>query len=693
MSQSMQEILQSIEDTKRDETIGTGFSEETVSNLESQAPGISEDKKTVALEEVKDQKARALAQGLTFGFADELEGFIRSLGNQGVSYEQARDQVRKEVADYQAAKPGEALTYEIIGAVAPTVASLFAGPTGWANAMRTITQLGSKLQGRSSIAQVAHMSGKQTALYSVGKGEDGLIEDIANAPGSYVLGATIGGTVQGATQGLTEVMSRLASTEIGSKFKKPVRDALEKMIEKTGKTAQQIVDEVRNGKLLVENDTLRAAIKALTTKAGSANAIIRDTLKPRVSKTKTDLLDTMGESIGVDWKKNLRTLYDDNDKVLAKAESEAYGELFDTVNPKITEELKKVLLTELKATGSDASSIEKAISDLMRRKKLTPLLKAHKNGSFKFTRAPTLKDAEFIYRLIRDLGGKYKREGANDAAADFTQSANLIKKSITDQSTASDDAYALLTGVRETAKNRRIGIEAYEYGVKKATAPGTMSDDLQVMIDQYKNVPGAFEQLRLGVMRAIKHKKDTNQNKNIAMEDANLQKAISMIFPEESIDDIIAKADIATGAKETLQSINYGTTTSQEQQALDIFGKGLNSVRTGENQDMGLSLVRGAYNIITARNRELSTAEAEQLARLVVSEDADLVKRALVDEVELNKLASLIDSLIYGTGKTVASGTSKIGGSAIEEERGDLGLMDIATGYTSDIVGNLMQQN
>ena len=213
------------------------------------------------------------------------------------------------------------------------------------------------------------------------------------------------------------------------------------------------------------------------------------------------------------------------------------------------------------------------------------------------------------------------------------------------------------------------------------------------MVDKYKNTPGAFEQLRLGVMRAIKHKKDTALNKNIATEDANLQRVIALIFPEESVPEIVRKADIATGAKETLQSVNYGTTTSAEQEALKMFNTGLNSVKTGEGQDMGVSLVRAVVNIIRARNTDLSPKNAEQLARLVVSEDADLVKRALIDEVELNKLSSLIDSLIYGTGRTAAAGTSKIGGSALEEERGDLGIMDLATGYTSDIIGNLMQQN
>ena len=363
----------------------SGFSSENLEEIESQTVAdISQELKTQALIEVEDQKIRTLAQGLSFGFADEMEGFITSLLNKGVTYEQARDQVRKEVADYQAAKPGEALTFEIIGAVAPTVASLFAGPGGWANAMRTIATLGTKLQGRSSIGQVANMSGKQTALYSVGKGEDGLVEDLYNVPGAYVAGATIGGTIQGLGQGSSEIINRLMKTEIGKKFSKPVRDALEQMIAKTGQTAEQIVQGVKEGRLLVENDTLRAAIKAITSLDGNAAAKVKNTLAPRVTQTKENLLDTMGDAVNIDWRNNLSKLYRDQDAILAKAENEAYDELFNALNPKVTAMLKDGLLKNLKKLGSDGKQIESAIADLMTRKDLPKLLSINKNGSFKF---------------------------------------------------------------------------------------------------------------------------------------------------------------------------------------------------------------------------------------------------------------------------------------------------------------------
>ena len=48
--------------------------------------------------------ARSIGQGITFGTADEAEGFVRSiLGDQ--TYKQARDQVRKELEQFRSDYP------------------------------------------------------------------------------------------------------------------------------------------------------------------------------------------------------------------------------------------------------------------------------------------------------------------------------------------------------------------------------------------------------------------------------------------------------------------------------------------------------------------------------------------------------------------------------------------------------------
>jgi len=138
---------------KAENSDGVGFSEEAIEEITALSPKIDQVTLNEVQAEVEDQKMRALAQGLTFGFADELEAFGKALLNKDVTYEQARDEIRTKVSQYQEAKPGESLAIEIAGAVVPTVASLFGGPAGWAKAMQTITQLGTKLAGRKSIAR------------------------------------------------------------------------------------------------------------------------------------------------------------------------------------------------------------------------------------------------------------------------------------------------------------------------------------------------------------------------------------------------------------------------------------------------------------------------------------------------------------------------------------------------------------
>ncbi|NBS71400.1 hypothetical protein EBT31_21185, partial [bacterium] len=64
--------------------------------------------------EAPTQRLRSLAQGATFGFADELEAAARSI-LPGETYEQAIQDVRGKMAAYQQERPMEALAYEVGG--------------------------------------------------------------------------------------------------------------------------------------------------------------------------------------------------------------------------------------------------------------------------------------------------------------------------------------------------------------------------------------------------------------------------------------------------------------------------------------------------------------------------------------------------------------------------------------------------
>ena len=694
------ERLEEVEINKQNPDEGEGFSEESIQSLEDLAPKVNVEVMQEVQSEVEDQKARAFAQGLTWGFADELEAFAVALTNKNVSYEQARDEIRTKVADYQQANKGESLALEIAGAVVPTVLSLFGGPGGWASALRTITTLGSKLSGRSSISQVAHMSGKQGALYSVGKGEEGLYEDIKNAPGGYIAGATIGTVVQGGGQLATEGMARLLSTEIGKKFSAPVRAAMEKMMQKTGLTADEVILGVQRGELIVENESLRASIKALTATESGASNIITKNLPIRVQETKKALLDKMSQATKIDWNQNLKKLYIDADKRLADVESEAYTELFKEINPVVNAKIKNLLMKQVKKLDLNPQAIHDALNQLMNRKDLAKLFKIQKRGNLppllQWARKPTLQDAEYIYRMIRDMGGKAKQTSDRDLGMDFTKMSNEIKDALTASSKKEGDAYFKLTNVRKDAWDRRIGQDAFEYGSRKILAPGQTVDDIEIALMQFRETPGAMEQLQLGIMGAIKHKKDTGLFKSVAHEGTNLQQVISMVFPKHSVDDIIRLSRNATNAKEAMNSIKYNTTTAREQEATkQLFQNTMNASQLkGEGGISKVGVLNMIKNFVQARDRSMSAKDAEQLARLVIEKDYKVVQQALIDESKIPNVVALIDSLIYGGSRITASGSAKLGGEEIEREKlSSSGLMDYVEGAVSNTIGNLMQNN
>ena len=689
------EQLKEQENLKANPAKEEGFSEEGIETLQDLAPKVPLEIMQEVVAEVEDQKLRTLAQGLSFGFGDELEAFVTALLYKNVTYEQARDEVRTKIADYQQANKGTALALEVAGAVIPTVVSLFGGPPGWASALRTITMLGSKLSGRSSISQVAHMSGKGGALYSVGKGEEGLVEDLKNAPGGYIAGATIGSVIQGGGQLATEGISRLLNTtfanEMGKKFKAPVRAAMEKMMQKTGLTADEVIAGVQRGELIVENESLRASIKALTATESGASSIISKNLPKRVLETKRNLLDRMGKATGIDWNQNLKKLYIDADKRLATAESDAYTELFKEINPLVTTNIKNLLMQNVKKLELKPEAVHDALNQLMNRKDLAKLFKINKTGKLKgklqWARKPTLQDAEYIYRMIRDLGGKAKQTSDRDLGMDMTKLSNEIKDALSDASKKEGDAYSKLTQVRLDAWHRRIGQDAFEYGSRKILAPGQTVDDIQIELMKYKKTPGAMEKLQLGIMGAIKHRKDTGLFKNVATEEANLQQVVSMVFPKHSVDDIIRLSRNATNAKEAMNSIKYNTTTAREQEATkQLFQNTMSAAQLkGEGGISKIGVLNMVKNFVMARDRSMSAKDAEQLANLVIEKDYKVVTQALIDESKIPNFVAMIDSLIYGTARTTAAGTSKLGGEEIERERlSSSGLMD----YVGDAVSS-----
>jgi len=149
-------------------------------------------------------QVRAAFQGLTLGFADELEAAIlnpvsalgAALGFEGKNYNERLQFVRDKLASYRSENPLEAMAFEMGGAVLPTLAAgaLTAGTGGAAVGASTAARLA------PTALRAAKIGAAEGAVAGFGAGEGGLGERAKSAATGAALGGTIGAAAPVATQ-------------------------------------------------------------------------------------------------------------------------------------------------------------------------------------------------------------------------------------------------------------------------------------------------------------------------------------------------------------------------------------------------------------------------------------------------------------------------------------------------------------
>tara|TARA_R110000765_G_scaffold91020_1_gene172809 strand:+ start:1420 stop:3123 length:1704 start_codon:yes stop_codon:yes gene_type:complete len=167
--------------------------------------------------------ARAGAQGLTFGFADEIEATVRAALDADADYADVVAEVRKAIDGYREREPAAALGAEIAGSVIPMIAAQFIPGAGQAATAGRIGQLVSKVKAgvsgmkspvakavlKSPVAKAALTSGAQGAVYGAGVGEGGLQNRLESAAQTAAISAVGGGAISKFVPRVTEVAKGL----------------------------------------------------------------------------------------------------------------------------------------------------------------------------------------------------------------------------------------------------------------------------------------------------------------------------------------------------------------------------------------------------------------------------------------------------------------------------------------------------
>lgn len=635
--------------------------------------------------------ASSAAQGFTFGFSDELQALGKSLIDSDVDYKTARNEIRAKLAQFRDENGGVALSAEIAGAVIPSMLSIFGTPAAWSATVANVSRMAKsgatflKTMGQTktakstfdasktanSLVDVSKKSAMGGFMYGLGASEkDNVLGMTTDAIQTALASAVLSPIIAAGGKGIANLVTRQAGK---NKIDVQVRKELARLVDKTGLTEDDIIMKVMNGELMAENQSLLYAIKQMVRNEGKAMKQLDDELELRPLETRLDLMDNMQKSIGRgDVSKNLILAYKQTDDVFKNKERIAYNKVLVKNNKELSSGMQEELLIALRAFDGGADTIRK-LYKLSTVGKKTSFYK-EVDGEMVLTRTPTIADAEIIYRAIRNEKDKLFRSGDSEIAPALNEAMKQLKVALNKESPK-------LAKVREKAYQLRQSREAYKYGSKLKNKSPQEVEAFLSDLNQQGDVPAAMQSLRDGFLTQLKGSDKATIAREMADGNANLNKLIAMIFPEESLDEIIMKAGIASQAKNT----KVGAPVTAGPQSTPLAQEALSAAGSQGMQDLMMRLARPVIQFATMKNIKPETAL--EVVRIVTSQNPDLVKKALKDDNAMNQLQKLIADMLSQGGEVLGDAVGKVRGSGLTQERDPMyGLLE----YAKQGIGNMM---
>jgi len=581
--------------------------------------------------EVPKQRVRAMAQGASFGGADEIEARATSLLT-GRPYDEVLAEIREKLKAYQKAEPIKSALYEGGGAILPALAA--APFTGGGSIPATALRMGL-------------LGAAEGGAYAFGTGEGGAKERLSRVPGGAAVGS-VGGVVGGkvAQAGVSAVEALVDATRriVGRRGSSIVENEIQRLAEQTGRTVDEIAQDIFDGKILAENQTIRAAVKAIRGKGGPAAGIITDTLNRRPEQTRVEAMGALQRNLteggqGASVLAERRA----SEALTKKAENQAY-EPFKTqpVSPTVFAELAGTLQKVPKA-GAEL------LEQFQARTGTTPLFR-EVEGEVQFARLPTVEEAEQVRRAVGNRASSLYRGGQGGAGEAVDQAQKDLRNVLDVEVPELMTARAQAKAVRDERDSFTAGRKALQGDVyERMLELGDLAAD-----------PNKIAAYRTGFLSLLQGRAATNARASMLRNLANPESKENMILralvPEDKIDAVIKRLETATDSQNTADVVLKNTQTAETMMAGKREGSGLSAV------DM-LGVARGEVGSIMQVGskfadmfaRELSDAERARVARILVSENPDLVRRALQDD---GGVAALQDWISQNKGR-VTRGASR----------------------------------
>ena len=588
---------------------------------------------------VPTQRTRQAAQGLTLGASDEIEAFARN----PISSEnraETRAEIQGGLNDYREARPIESMAYELGGAAIPALLSRGkSAPESIARAtpaiMRGAGFIPSMLRGTATGTVGGGIYGFNTGDGDVGDRLGGVL------PGALggAAGGAAGTAILGGVSNLTGALVNIARERLGAGGSRAVTAELQRLARLSEKSVDEIVEDLNAGKIIAENSTLNDAVRTLARMTGGpAQTQMREGIQARASKTFDDARTEIQRYLADDADDNVRRLVRRNDDTARTAENAAYAR-FETGT--VGQEVQDQLSSAIRAVPSVADDLQTAL----RARGAEPLFDMVE-GAPVFRRSPTPIEAEIVRRSINDSTTAAFKRSAGTVGAAFGDVERGLRRSI-------DDGVEGMAGVRAEASALRTARDSFVAGQKSITSGAD-----QVQID-FAALPtdDAITSYRAGFMDELRKRfrggTPASIMRQLNNEERNMGAILRTVFPGEPMEDVLRRIDIAEAGQDMKQYALGGSSTAPTEAAAGQAGSSFNaqemaSAASGSVMDMGRVLGR----FFKRGNTALTDAQNQEVVRVLLSENPDFVRRAMMDQTGWGALdraaANILDRAAAG---------------------------------------------
>jgi len=483
---------------------------------------------------------------------------------------------------------------------------------------------------------MAGMGALEGGAYAFGTGEGGFAQRAERVPGG-VAGGAIGGAVGGAATravgGALTALSDSARRLVGRRGSSIVENEIQRLVEQTGRSADDIADDIMNGRILAENATIRQAVRSLKTSGGEPTRILTEGLTDRPAKTRAAAMEELRTYLSdVDAPSALQAQRRSED-VAKAAEGAAYRQFEGAPAP---DDVVIALQDTLRRVPSASKEVEIA---LRAQTGEAPFYKILEDGGVEFTRLPTIAEAERVRRAVGNRATALYREsmgGAGEAVSGVEQGLRG----------------SLDVGVPELAATRaQVAAVRQQNDIFKA-GQNALAGDVNERLMEFSRLtkPEEIEAYRAGLMATLEARATTGSRqsmiRNLANPELKEGQILREVFPQDQLDDVLYKLETATESQAATGKILNGSDTDAGRMEAARRGMGLSAGDiTGVLAGSPDAIIKLASTISNRFARDLTDAERGRVAQILMSENADLVRDAIQDQSKMAVLQQAVENL------------------------------------------------